>query len=393
MRKNCFSSITIIFVLISILTPILSSAQKEDTPIAKLIVFYSPGCQRCAEIENEVMPQIKSKFRGKILLEYRDISDIENYKLLLSLQEKYNAEEIKNVFPVFYFEGRFLNAEGNVKERLEALITESTGIGKKEKADLPFVDLISHFKNLRPVTIISAGLIDGINPCAFTVMIFFISFLTVQGYKRKDLNLIGLSFIFAVFLTYILIGIGIFGFLYRLEGFWLVAKIFNVSVGILSIILGFLALYDFFKFKKTGATEGLTLQLPRIIKNQIHSIIGLHYRKSKEPQKQQRIFRLIFSALITGFLVSILEAVCTGQVYLPTIAFVLKTTPLKLQALSYLLTYNLMFILPLLIIFLFALWGTTSQAFARFLQKHLLTIKILMAILFFSLGVFLVWRA
>jgi len=102
--------------------------------------------------------------------------------------------------------------------------------------------------------------------------------------------------------------------------------------------------------------------------------------------------RLVLSALITGFLVSLLEAVCTGQTYLPTITFVLKTTHLRLQALVYLLLYNLMFVVPLFIIFLFALWGVTSEQFSKFLRKHLLLIKLLMAALFFGLGIYLIWR-
>jgi cytochrome c biogenesis protein CcdA len=98
------------------------------------------------------------------------------------------------------------------------------------------------------------------------------------------------------------------------------------------------------------------------------------------------------SALIIGLLVSILEGVCTGQTYIPIITFVRVKTYLRLQAIGYLLLYNLMFIVPLLIIFFFALLGVTSDEFSKFLKKHLLTIKILMAILFFSLGILLIWR-
>lgn len=107
--------------------------------------------------------------------------------------------------------------------------------------------------------------------------------------------------------------------------------------------------------------------------------------------KRRGIWGLLMSALIAGFLVSIIEAVCTGQVYLPTIIFVLKTAVLKLQALAYILIYNIMFILPLVAIFLFALLGVTSEQFARFLKKHLVAIKIVMAVLFFTLGIVLVY--
>ncbi|MBU4346396.1 MAG: hypothetical protein KKH29_03600 [Candidatus Omnitrophica bacterium] len=382
-------------ILIFLVICIPAYAQEDTSRLGKLLFFHSPTCQKCIEVKNELIPDIEKEFQGKILIEYRDITDIQNYKLLLSLKEKYNAQDIKNTLPVFFLEGRFLNGEGEIKEALKMLIAQSLTRPREQERGLPEVDLVARFRAFHPLAIISAGLIDGINPCAFTVMLFFISFLTVQGYRKKELLIIGLSFIFSVFLTYILVGIGIFGFLYHLQHFWLMARIFNFSIGIFSIILGVLALYDFFRFKKTGSTEGLILQLPTGVKNQIHSVIGLHYRKSKSSPGQQRvfIFRLVSSALITGFLVSILEAVCTGQVYLPTIALVLETTHLKLEALGYLLLYNLMFILPLLAIFLLCLFGLASEQFAQIFKRHLLGVKILMAIIFFVLGIFLIYRA
>jgi cytochrome c biogenesis protein CcdA len=393
MRVNKFF-FTIIFILVFILISIPGYSQKDSFRIPKLVVFYSPTCHNCLQIKKELLPQIEKKFKDKIYLEYRDIADMENYKLMLGLQEKYGPD-IKIVLPVFYFEGKLLNGQADIRRELEVMIANSLNKLQEVEA-LPPLDLVTRFKAFKPLTIIGAGLIDGINPCAFTVLVFFVSFLVLQGYRKRELISVGLSFIFAVFLTYISLGAGLLGFLYYIEGFWLAARIFNFSIGILSIILGFLAIYDFFKFKKTGLTEGLVLQLPTAVKNQIHSIIGLHYRKSKDANEKQVLympmFRLVLSALITGFLVSILEAVCTGQMYLPTITFVLKTSHLKTQALGYLLLYNIMFILPLLIIFFFALWGATSEQFTKVLKRHLSAIKLLMAVLFFGLGIFLLWR-
>jgi len=257
------------------------------------------------------------------------------------------------------------------------------------------VDLAVRFKSFKTVGIIAAGLGDGINPCAFTVIVFFISFLSLQGYRKKELVAIGLSFILAVFITYILIGLGLFNIIYSLDKFLWVRKIFNIAIGIFSITLGVLSVYDLVNFKKTSHTEGLILQLPETVKNQIHKIIGWHYRKPKESGRKEskpHILKLALSAVVTGFLVSFLELVCTGQLYLPTIKFALKNTQFKLQALIYLLIYNIMFIVPLTIIFILALLGVTSEQFSKFLRKHLEDIKILMALLFFSLGIFLLWR-
>lgn len=365
------------------------SASYADN-VSELSVFYSPSCHKCVEVKNRIIPQIEKNFKGTIKISYYDTTDINNYKLLLSLQEKYNSK-FKISYPVFFMEGNFF--KGNIfnLSDYERFITLSLANPVKGNGFSAEVNLLEQFRTFKPYAVISAGLIDGINPCAFTVIVFFISFLALQGYRKPELLAIGLSFIFSVFLTYILIGLGIFGFLYRLREFSLVSRIFNLCVGMFSVLLGFFALYDFLKYKKTKTTDGLILQLPEAVKRRIHSIIGMHYRRTKEDQ-QTHIIKLLLSALITGFLVSILEAVCTGQVYIPTITFVLKTTTLKFPALAYLLLYNFMFITPLLIIFVFSLLGATNEQFANILKKHLLTIKALMVVLFFSLGMFLIWR-
>lgn len=388
--KNKKILICLIGFIIICLSPHLAYS-KDNSSIPKLIIFYSPTCHRCLELENSIMPPIESEFMGRIKVEYYNIDDIENYKLLLSYKEKY-AKDLNIILPVLFMQGNFLNGKADLKQELRGFIANSINRPKVKQGTVR-VDLVSHFKALSPLIITSAGLIDGINPCAFTVIVFFVSFLTLQGYKRRELLFVGFSFIAAIFITYVLIGLGLFRFFYSLAGFWIVSKIVNILVGLLSISLGVFAVCDFVKFKITGETEGMILQLPRAIKMKIQSIIGLHYRKDKNTLKQKEgrpLVSLILSAFIVGFLVSILEAVCTGQVYLPAITFVLRTTQYKLEALAYLLLYNAMFIFPLLLIFSFAMLGATSEDFSKFLKKHLLLTKVLMAAIFFGLGVFLI---
>ena len=391
LRKIFLTAVTL---LVFFTSPLFTYGQETTADTPRLIFFYSATCHVCSEIKSIVMPQIEKKFYGRIGVDYRDILDVENYKLLLGLQEKWGVK-LKNIVPIIYFEGKFLTGKKQVKERLSRLITESLSQRAPPKQILPAVDLIGRFRAFKPIAIVSAGLIDGVNPCAFTVIIFFMSFLALQGYMKRQLVAIGLSFIVSVFITYLLIGLGAFGFLYRLNKFWLVTKILNYSIGVFSIVLGCLALYDFFKFKKTGETEGLILQLPKAIKSQIHKVVGTNYRVEKNLESAapgRPLFKLVISAFITGFLVSLLEAVCTGQMYLPTITFILKTTPFKLDALGYLTLYNLMFIVPLLVVFLLALFGVSSEQFSKFLKGHLSVIKMLMALSFFGLGAFLIWR-
>ena len=369
----------------------LLASDKQAMP--ELFIFHSLNCHECIKVKTQVMPVIQEEFAGKVSFVYLDMGELENYKLFLNLMQK-SGSKIEFKVPFFYMAGRFLNSEGQVEVNLRNFI--------KDALSRPFIDLnlmpadpIAHFKSFIPASVIIAGLEDGINPCAFTVIVFFISFLAAQGYRKKELFFIGAAFILSVFLTYLGIGLGIFNFFYRFGALWAITHLLNIVIGSISILFGILAVYDFIKFKKTGSTEELLLQLPKPVKERIHKVVGFFYRKSSKEKEQRSspgLGKLLASAFISGFLISLLEAVCTGQVYLPTIAFVLKASLFKFQALIYLLLYNVMFIVPLIVIFIFALMGTSSAQFSGFLKKHLGLIKIFMAVLFFSLGIFLIWR-
>jgi hypothetical protein len=290
--------------------------------------------------------------------------------------------------------GKCLIGETQLRDGLDEAISyflKSSGISPGQGPGP--VDLISRFKSFNILAIVSAGLVDGINPCAFTVIVFFITFLTLQQYRKKEIIITGLCFILAVFLTYLLLGVGLFRALYSLRLFYLLTRMLYVIIAAISFILGFTTLYDIIKFKRTGKPQDMVLVLPERVKYYIHRIIGTQYRqKDKEGQAKSSVFKLITAALFTGFLVSLLEAVCTGQLYLPTIAFVLKVSSMKVQALFYLIVYNLMFVIPLCGVFLLALLGVTSGEFAKFMQKRIMIIKMLLAIFFLGLGLILVWR-
>jgi cytochrome c biogenesis protein CcdA len=383
-------------LILFLLFPATALSQTQTDKPVEILLFTSTHCHPCQEVENEVIPRLKEKYGGKINIQELDFDKPENYVRLLELQDKYDWHPTRDLTPTLFINGKFLVGSDNINKYSNIYIDSE--LSKRGYIPVsgakPSVDLISRFKLIRPLGVIVAGLIDGINPCAFTAIIFFISFLALQGYGKRQVLAIGLSFILAVFVIYVLIGLGLFSFLYQLKSYWVIVKIVYVAGALLCFILAGLAFYDFLRFRRTRQTQDLILKLPPGLKQRIQGIIGLYYRKSKDKDSQDKnhILRLIAYAFVVGCLVSFFEAVCTGQVYLPTIVFVLKTTPLKLKAFFYLLIYNLMFILPLWLILLFALWGVTSEQFSKLAQKHMGTIKILMMALFLGLGLFLIWQ-
>lgn len=171
-------------------------SQESNPEKSTLIIFHSLTCHSCIKIKKEIMPVIEKKYKDRLIFEYRDIADIENYKLLAGLQEKHNVK-LNNEMPVFYLAGSFINGEKDISSGWEEFINHGLrGFAKTKPETLPSVDLVSKFKNFTPFVVSGAGLVDGINPCAFTVIVFFISFLAIQGYRKRELTTIGLCFIF-----------------------------------------------------------------------------------------------------------------------------------------------------------------------------------------------------
>ena len=125
----------------------------------------------------------------------------------------------------------------------------------------------------------------------------------------------------------------------------------------------------------------MALQLPGFLKERVRATI----------RRQAHARQFALAAFVSGFVISFLELLCTGQVYLPTIVFVVGVPELRARATAMLLLYNVAFILPLVGIFVLTYFGTTSGQLTRFLQRRAGLIKLALAVLFVSLGGWLVF--
>lgn len=328
---------------------------------------------------------MKAKYKDK--LQWQDVCIDNNQKafvLLLSLSAKLRDKVA--YIPTVWIGDSLLIGIDEIKGKLTGAIEKSL---KKKPSVFEFakIDLVSIFKKISFFTVMGAGLIDGINPCAFAVIVFFVSFLAVYGYRKREIVWVGSAYCFAVFITYLLMGLGFFRFLYTISGFYILIKFFYYLIAVFCFSLAALALYDYFRFKKTGLSEDLILQLPKFLKKRINVVVGSHLR----GKNRDTAINLVISSFVVGVLVSLLEAACTGQIYLPTIVFIMRNTALRIKAIAYLVLYNLMFVLPLVVIFILTLLGVGSQKFNKLLKENMANIKLLMFLLFVLLGILILW--
>ncbi len=227
--------------------------------------------------------------------------------------------------------------------------------------------------------VLGAGFIDGINPCAFAGLTFLVSYLLMSGSSRKHLLYTGLGFCGAMFMTYLTIGTGILSVVKRIQVISWIMPLLSGIVGLLAVVLGVLSLVDALGAAIHPDKTEFLLGLPKRISKSVRATI----RKHANPRS------LLVGAITTGFLVSAMEFLCIGQVYLPTIVYVHSIYPGNPRAILYLIAYNLAFMVPAVGVFLAAYFGMGSQALARLAAKSTVTVKLLTGLLFLLLGGYL----
>jgi len=173
--------------------------------------------------------------------------------------------------------------------------------------------------------IVIAALIDSVNPCAFSVLFLTIAFLFSLGRTRKNIIFTGGAYVLGVFVVYVLIGLGVLKTLQFLNIPHFVARI----GGAILIFSGLLNLANHF-FPNFPIRIG--------IPSSVHRKIALFVSKASVP-----------SAFTLGFLVGVWEFPCTGGPYLLVLGL-LHDHSTFFSGLGYLVLYNAVFVLPLIII-------------------------------------------
>ena len=403
MKKLLFTILTLIFCL-----P-LAFAETNKLEVA---IFTSPACGHCQKFKREYLATLKQDFQDKVKFVEFDVSKPQDSVIFHDTLQEYGLgvedmgvptmvagktvlmgypTQVRTQGPSAILkalregEKTYYGTKANIEE-CKLKDEKKTEICENKTQNNALEAVQSMFKRITFWAIILAGLTDGINPCAFAVIVFFISFLSVYKYDKKEIILVGTAYCGSVFIAYVLIGLGLFNFLYKMSSFYYVMWGFKwLTIGLCALFL-ILSFYDFIVYQITKKSEKVILQLGKNNKERVHKIIRYFLR-----DKNKSAFRLFCAAVVVGFLVSLIEAVCTGQVYLPTIAVILKEANQDFwRAMVYLLTYNLMFIVPLVIIFVLSLLGYESKTFNEFLRKHLGLTKLALCLLFLGLLILLI---
>jgi cytochrome c biogenesis protein CcdA len=397
----------------------------------KLNYLFKPGCLKCIKVEKQLV-SLKKKYSYLIIKKY-NVTDTGNLNSIISLLEQYSVPEDQGFLTPAVFIGNHYYIKNaisikKIEQDIKKSLTKSIPSLHLKKLNKNGTDAKVYFpeqalKKLNSfsyLTVLLAGLIDGVNPCAFALLIFFLSYLKIAGKTGKQLVVVGLVYSISVFVTYFLIGLGFFhGLKMVIAKYSYIGAGVYIFSGLLALLCAALSLWDIYLLRTGKNMQKIILQLNEKTKKLTHKLIrniakpifiskgsvskfrlpptlSELWRTWTLPVQFQKIDRfkynyrnsyIVAGAIVIAVGVSFLELGCTGQIYLPVISFIVQQKIISSKALGLLLIYNAAFLLPLLLIFALTVLGMTHLKLSKWLQNNLIKIKLVTAIFFLFLGV------
>ncbi|GKU30196.1 hypothetical protein [Clostridium folliculivorans] len=368
MKKRILYSIC--FSLILVLSILVSRSDKVDA-VAKTttitgIYFSVPLCGECIE-DKKVLNEISSnssilKLKYKFNFKEYSLNEDQNLKLLQQYYEYYKVPKDEQSVPILFVADKYYKDKDEIKNLLPKLLLDEN---VKETPVLGKSDSINYFSVKDTLSIFVVGLLNGLNPCSISMLLFF---LTIINSKNAGIKRMGFAFVVGKFITYLLLGSLLYSSISKLNvGYYKVGL--KIVFILFSSLLIYLNMKDFLSIKKNDYKH-IKNQLPKKVRSYNHKLIN-------NLLEGKNSYILILLCFIVGIAVSIGEFMCTGQIYVATLAYMVRSsTQFSLIAFFQLIIYSSAFCIPPLIITLLIDRGTSIFDVSDIMRSKLHYIKL-----------------
>ncbi len=338
------------------------------------VYFYMQWCQHCAKVEKYFEDNDLIK---KYNIQEKEIRfDQNNLQLLMQYYDKlWTPEDQRGSVPflvVDWWEActaiqwdtkiidYFKNIEKNSWDAVVCQSGSNSGSIIKDIFSKNSIDKLPFFGLLIP-----AAISDSINPCAFTVMLLLLWAILTKHKKLKTVFLSWSLFVLAVFVSYFLMGLGLYKALATATNtFYL-----KLVVWIIWVLIWLANIKDYFWYG-----EGFVMEVPfarrPTMKKIIESVVSPRW------------------AFVVWIIVSLFLLPCTSGPYFTVLGYLASQDKnLTTWWYIYLFIYNLIFVLPMIAItFLVWLWFKKIDDLAKFKENNKLLIHLIVWILMLWLG-------
>ncbi len=324
------------------------------------VYFYGDGCSHCENIK-PVIANISSRYPDLNLTRLEINHNADNRQQFNDMSSRYGIANPG--VPTIFIGNTVLVGEVEVTNRLEPEI-----LAERERAASGIPSNMTSMNPgsppgtpaLSPYLVMFAALVDSANPCGLSVLVFLLISMAAAG-DRKRILLVGGVYIAAMFLFHLFVGIGLFS-AFALSG---LSKPFSIIGGVVALVLGMITLSDVLRKK-----ESYLLSIPESGKG----MLGTYIRKATLP-----------AAFVLGILAGVLGFSCTGGIYISILGLMGRDMTV-MAGLPWLILYNLIFVLPLVLITLLVAYGISPERAERWRTKNKRTIRVIIGVILVALG-------
>ena len=327
-----------------------STVNSAEAP-APPIIFWGRGCPHCGIVNDFIK---KHNLDNLLSLDHKEIyTNPENAQEFNRICEEHSIGLLDRGVPMMYTEGQCIIGDQPIikylDQKLAGLESDSQNQNSEpSKLTLPIV--------------IAAALVDAINPCAFAVLIILMTAILAAGNRKRALYA-GLAFAASIYISYLLMGIG----LYHAISSAGISSLFMKIIGGLALLLGLLNVKDYFWYGK-----GILMEVPRAWRPKMKSLI----RSITSP----------FGAFVIGFLISLFLLPCTSGPYIVILGMLAEKST-QGQAFWLLVFYNAIFVLPMLIITAAVYLGFSPEKAEALRQQKLRVLHLIAGLILIAMGI------
>jgi len=342
----------------------------------EFIEYYGQGCSHCArmsEVMDESISTTYSDYDINVVKKEVYFDDV-NRQELLKLFIRFGMDPSVRV-PITFVDNRSLIVGETSRERFEEIMdahleNESLAGVYTQLSFEPVENGVSDVgtgTQLTLIVLLGAALVDSINPCTITVMVLLLGVILMADGKKKML-LAAITFITVIFVAYLLMGLGI---LTAISNTGLVTAFYYV-VTAAALLLALMEFNAYLRYKPGF----FSVEMPMFMRPYLKKVM-----KSATSIPGVAVAALVCSLFLLP---------CSSGPYLMVLSMIAESV--TVQALLYLVVYNLIFILPMTIIALAVYLGRTTvdeigdmrEKYIR--QIHLFSGLILLALFVVMLG-------
>ena len=350
----------------------------QENITVSYLLFTTFSCSQCEKVKKEI-----EKRDFPIIVEEVNILEENNADRLLEYFHSYGVPAQQQQVPILFYNGTFASGASEILSLFGKDTWWKLGENQEEievlKNSLMKVTTTQEIKGkwLEFSRVIGTGVINGLNPCGLSM--FFLVLSILLGMNLRIVRN-GLLYLGGKVIAYFVMGIGLFSmFKVAEEALFRLYGIFKWVLVIFAVCLALLNFLDFYHSLK-GEYGKIRLQLPKAFRSWNQSKI----RSLGQNSKQKVGVFLLF----LGFLISLGEFFCTGQIYAATLLSLLNST--KEQAWIYfeIFSYVIALCLPsLLVLFVIGKSRNVLNASDRVLKRMPL-IKLINGVTFLCFALF-----